>query len=288
MTDRAVTVLLTVYAGVRAPHLREALESVAAQTRVPDELVVVADGPLTPELEAVLATHRPACRSRLVRLPRNLGSGPASQAGMAAVTGDWVARADADDVSVPHRLERQLAALDEAQAAGRPLDVVGAAMTEFSDAGDLAGAGGGGPAGRQVLGVRRLPSGHDAIAAYLRINNPINNPTLLVRAQAVRAVGGYRAVPFMEDYDLMARLLAAGCRFANLDEPLVLFRMSGETIKRRTGARILQGEWQMQRNLQAYGITRGWQRCRNLVLRLGFRLLPSGLLNRAYSALFRR
>lgn len=202
---------------------------------------------------------------------------------MAAVTGDWVARADADDISLPHRLERQLAAVDEAEATGRPLDVVGSAMTEFAEPG---GAEAGGE--RQVLGVRRLPSGHDAIASYLRLNNPVNNPTLLVRAEAVRAVGGYRAVPFMEDYDLMARLVADGRRFANLDEPLVLFRMSGETMRRRTGLRILAGEWQMQRNLRSYGITSGWQRCRNLVLRLGFRLLPSRLLTRAYSALFRR
>ena len=78
----------------------------------------------------------------------------------------------------------------------------------------------------QVIGTRRLPTSHAEILRYARLNSPINNPSVMMRVDAVREAGGYRDVYHMEDYDLYARMLAGGKRFHNMPEALTYFRIS--------------------------------------------------------------
>src|SRR5699024_6844073 len=135
----------------------------------------------------------------------------------------------------------------------------------------------------EVVAVRSLPETHEKIAAYAKINSPVNNPSVMVRREAVERAGGYRDVHHMEDYDLYARLLSTGARFHNLPEPLTYFRTSPAQFERRTGRGMFAAERQMQRNLVAYGLVsrpRSWV---NLVVRTAHRLLPTGLLTAAYS-----
>ena len=77
-----VSVLMSVYRNTRADELTAALDSLLQQTRRADEILIVEDGPLTPELYEVLEQH---CRehptSRRLPLPVNQGLGPALQAG---------------------------------------------------------------------------------------------------------------------------------------------------------------------------------------------------------------
>ncbi|MEL4163664.1 hypothetical protein MTQ16_01910, partial [Corynebacterium bovis] len=63
----------------------------------------------------------------------------------------------------------------------------------------------------------------------MRTSSPVNNPSVVMRRDAVVAAGGYGEVRYMEDYDLWAHLLSRGARFANLPEPLTWFRMSRST-----------------------------------------------------------
>lgn len=275
-----VTWLMTVYAGTAAAHLDAALASLWAQTRPAAAAVVVADGPLTAAQEAVLAAHAAAHPElRLVRLPVNRGAGPAAAAGLAEVATEWVARLDADDIAAPERLARQLP-----YAEARGLDVAGTALAEFDDAAVAAGAS----PGRALLGVRRLPAGHDRIAAYARWNSPVNHPSALLRVAAVRAAGGYRDRPMMEDYDLWARMLARGARFGNMAEPLTLFRGGDAALARRTGAGMFAAERRMQATLVAEGLVSRPRAALNLLLRTGYRLLPAAALRRLNRVLFHR
>ena len=268
---------MTVYDRVEPGHFADALASVAAQTLAPSAMVVVADGPLTPELDEVLEGFAPPFPVRTVRLPANLGSGLASAAGLEEIDAAWLARFDADDVSSPRRLERQMQVVRAADDSGAPLDVLGTDMREFVDG-----------ARDRVVGIRALPRTHEEIRRYARMNSPVNNPTVLLRVSAVRAVGGYRHQPFMEDYDLFARLLAAGHRFANLPEPLVDFRVSAAMYDRRRGLGFLRTEIGMQRKLREYELI-GWPGVlRNLALRMAYRILPARLLRRVHSFMFHR
>jgi glycosyltransferase involved in cell wall biosynthesis len=232
-------------------------------------VVVVEDGPLTPDQHAVLDAFG-AGRTDVVRvaLPVNRGAGVANQAGLEAAAGAWVAKADADDVLVPHRFERQVA---ELRATGA--DLCGSAMWEFDDD----------PA--QPVRLRVNPLTHDDIARRMRFNNPVNHPTVVYRRGLALEVGGYPTMRFMQDYDLFARLLVGGARMTNLEEPLVLFR-AGDTMRKRRSARgYLRLELDLQRRLRSYGLIGRPTMARNLVVRGTFRLLPQRLVRTTYARL---
>ena len=265
--------LITVYHRIVPEELSAALESLAAQTRPAEEIVIVEDGPVGTELRAVIdgfvEKHEEA---RTVVLARNQGAGPASAAGMATIDAELVGRLDADDIAAPERFARQLAWFE----AHPDTDVLGTAVAEFH------------VDPSEIIAVRSLPETHEEIAAYAKINSPVNNPSVMVRREAVERAGGYRDVHHMEDYDLYARLLSTGARFHNLPEPLTYFRTSPAQFERRTGRGMFAAERQMQRNLVAYGLVsrpRSWV---NLVVRTAYRLLPTGLLTAAYARLFHR
>lgn len=266
------SVFMPVHAGVDAAHFARALGSVADQTVVPDEVLVVEDGPLEAGqievLDAFGAAHPGLLRR--VAFPVNRGPGAAAATGILEARHDVVARLDSDDIALPHRFETQLRLLEE-----HGYDVVGASMLEFE--GDES----------NVVGVRRLPGTHEQIARYARTRSPLNQPTVMLRRDAVLAAGNYVDIGLVEDYDLWARMLAHGARMSNIDEPLVLFRCSPAMFARRGGWRHLRAEWQLQRRLQAYGLIGPVRRWANLVVRIGFRLLPTRLLRTAYGRIFR-
>lgn len=279
-----LTVLMTMYAKTQPSDLDEALESLWSQTVQACSVVLVIDGPIGEELAQVVDRHERAhTELTVIRLPENCGSGKASQQGLSHVHTQWCARLDSDDIAVPERFEKQLAVAEKAERAGQPLDVIGTAMTEFASESEF------GSTGNAIvdLGTRTLPENHDEIVRYARINSPVNNPAAMFRTERVKAVGGYRHRPYMEDYDLWARLIADGARFCNLAEPLTRFRVDGMLTRRRSKG-IFDAEKDMQQTLVELGLISAPRGVVNLFLRTAFRLLPTELLARAYRAIFIR
>lgn len=265
-----LAVVLPVYAGADAEHLRLALVSVIDQTVPPAEIVVVEDGPLRTAQRAVLDDLGATTDAmRRVRLDENAGVAVAVQAGVESAASPWIARMDADDIAVPHRFAAQLDAI-----ATGAYDVVGAAMTEFEgDPGN-------------VVGIRRLPEEHAAIARFLKRANPVNHPTVVFRRDLAMEVGGYRPLAHLEDYDLWARMLVGGARFHNLPEPLLLFRSGDSMLARRRQRGVFRAEVTLQRNLHDYGLISRPRMAANLVARTAFRALPRSLMRRAYRRIF--
>lgn len=266
--------LCTVYHGSDPQHLHMALDSLANQTRPAEHIVVVVDGPIGPDLEEVVTSFAAANDTvEIVRLPHNVGAGPASQAGVERISAEWIARLDSDDIATPQRFATQLAFIEQHP----DVDVLGTAVAEFDSVPDV-------PANKQK--IRRMPQTHDEIARYARINSPINNPSVMIRKSALDQAGGYQDIHFMEDYDLYARLLSRGARFYNLPEALTLFRVTDQQFSRRTSKGMLSAEVQMQKNLISYGLVNPPRAVANLVIRTAYRLLPTSLLRRAYRLLF--
>lgn len=260
-----IAALITVYHGTDAADLQRALDSLAAQTRPADELVIVVDGPVPAGVDGVVDKQN----AKVVRLEANVGSGPASQAGLETIEADFVARLDSDDVAKPERFARQLEYIQRHDEVG----AVGTAVEEFRDTPGDTGK------------VRALP---EDPGRYARVNSPINNPSVMLRTRAVKEVGGYRDVHFMEDYDLYARLLAGGWQLRNLPEALTYFQVTDAQFGRRTGREMFAAERQMQRNLVAYGLVSRPRAVLNLAARTAYRALPAGLLRRVYAVLFHR
>jgi glycosyltransferase involved in cell wall biosynthesis len=261
------SLLLPCYAGDHPEFLREAFRStVVDQTRRPDDVVLVQDGPVPAELAQCLhelVRSSPVSVKHLV-IEANLGLGPALDRGLAACRHDIVARMDADDISLPHRFAAQLPLIESGA------DIVGSALLEFRTD----------PA--QRVGLRTPPLDPARIASYSRFHDPFNHPTVVYRRSAVRAVGGYQDLPLMEDYLLFARMIAAGARPANVAEPLVCYRVGAGAYARRGGRDLLRSEIALQRRLYALGITNRVELARNLAVRGGYRLVPETLRRAAY------
>ena len=252
-------------------EFERSVASITGQTRAPEEFLIVVDGPVSAELDSSI--ERAAgdhCEIRVERLPANVGSGLASARGLLLATGDFVARHDSDDVSLPHRLELEMSAIE-----ANDLDIVGSSVAEFTERPD------------NILGVRRVPLSHEKIATRMRFNSPINNPSVVFRRDLAVRVGGYADLRYMQDYDLFARMLAAGARAENLAEPLVLFNAGDGMISRRGGWRMLRHEWVLQGRLRDAGVIGPFRMARNIVVRGAFRMIPTRVLGPVYSLIFR-
>ncbi|MCW2914414.1 MAG: glycosyl transferase family 2 [Actinomycetia bacterium] len=259
--------LLTVYGGDQPDHVRAAFRSaVPQQTRRPDQVILVQDGPVPSELAGCLAELRTSSPVEVtfLTLNHNAGLGPALDAGLAASRHDIVARMDADDVSMPQRFEVQLPLIESGA------DLVGAGLLEFGT--DL----------DDIRGRRTPPERPSDIARYARLHDPFNHPTVVYRRSAVVAAGGYGDVPLMEDYWLFARMIANGAKVANIPEPLVYYRVGEGAFERRGGRALLRSELRLQRKLLRCGFTSRAQYIRNVTIRGGYRLVPTWLRRPIY------
>ena len=203
----ALSVVLPVFNGEAS--LDEAISSITRQSFGDFELLVVDDG--SSDGSAAIARRHAAADPR-VKLRSNPGKGlvAALNHGIEQASADLIARMDADDVALPARFERQMARMG-----GEPdLLVLGTATIRVDDRG-------------KELEVTIPPADPAEISRRLDRGNPIAHPTVVMRRAAVRAVGGYRrAYVRAEDYDLWLRLAERG-KLANLEEPLLRYRIGG-------------------------------------------------------------
>ncbi|MEX5235374.1 glycosyltransferase [Kocuria arenosa] len=264
------SVLMPVYRADTAERVRRAAESATVeQQRRPAELVVVRDGPVPALLEAELDRLVRELPVPVVRvdLERNEGLTAALNAGLDRCRHDVVARADADDVSYPRRFAVQLPVIEDGA------DLVGSSMHEIGDD------------ERIPLALRRAPVGERDILSVSRRRNPVSHPTVVFRRSAVRAAGGYVHVPLAEDYWLWVRMLRAGADVRNVAEPLVGYRVSAGSYERRGGWRVLRAELALQARLRGIGHVGFLQWGRNVVVRGGYRFVPTRLRELAYRAM---
>jgi glycosyltransferase involved in cell wall biosynthesis len=203
-----------------AETLPRAIESILEQTVSDLELIVVDDGSTDATPEVV----RGITDSRLRHLPlEHLGISGSLNRGLAEATAPVVAIQDADDWSLPERLERELAVLERWPAVA----VVGARMREV------------GPDGEELRPRTAFASG-EVNRALLRFN-PIPNSCAAFRREAALEVGGYDPrYLYSMDHDLWLRIADRHVVFT-LDEVLAVRRMSGANVAaRRERAQIAE------------------------------------------------
>jgi glycosyltransferase involved in cell wall biosynthesis len=218
MREPLVSVLLPVRD--EAPYLGEALESLSAQTFADFEVVVVDDGSVDESAEIAAAHAADDSRFRLLRAPRS-GLVDALERARSHARGRFLARMDGDDVALPERLSVQLDALEVER-----LDACGTGVAYFPEAEIRDGSR------RYERWLNGLVT-TEAAARDVFVECPLPHPTLLVRREAVAAVGGYRRCDWPEDYDLVLRLWAAGARFRNVDRVLLRWREHAGRASRR-------------------------------------------------------
>lgn len=202
--------------------MRAAIESLRAQTLTDFEVVAVDDGSLDGTRAILDALAREDARLRVLATG-GLGLVGALAVGLEACRAPLIARMDADDESLPRRLEASVALLE----AEPSLSGVGTGVEIFRD--------------------DRPPSPNlKAYAAWLSslttpelvfrdrlVESPLCHPSVTLRRSALDAVGGWRDGDFPEDWDLWLRLLEGGHRLSVVGEVLHRWRDHDRRLTRR-------------------------------------------------------
>jgi glycosyltransferase involved in cell wall biosynthesis len=196
-----------------APMLERSIGSILEQSLAAFEFLILDDG----STGAATKTHLAEAAARdsriLLYFEPHRGLTPTLNRGLELAQGELIARQDADDWSEPDRLERQAAYL----AAHPETGLLGSAACAHQQ-------------DETTLWPARMPETHTQILAALESGNPFVHGSVMFRAAAARAVGGYRQeLRCSQDYDFFWRLTeTAGA--ANLIEPLYHYRYSAQSV----------------------------------------------------------
>lgn len=193
-----------------AATVEAAVASMLAQTCHDFELIVIDDGSTDDTAARIAAFDDP--RIVLLRRPHG-GIVAALNAGLAIARGRYIARMDADDVSMPTRLAKQAAMLDAEPELGLVSCLVAHEAAPGEETTGYA---------LYVEWINSLVS-HEAIALNRFVESPLAHPSVMFRRTLIEAHGGYRDGPFPEDYELWLRWLEAGVRMAKVPEPLLVW-----------------------------------------------------------------
>ncbi len=214
------SVVMSVYKNDNPIAVREALESIVSQTLPPDEIVVVADGIISEDLEAIIK-NMDYIHTELTFLPQevNKGLGAALRIAVENAKHEYVARMDSDDISLPDRFEKQMRCFEK----NDELSVVGGMITEFVDTPD------------NITGKRVLPCDDKDIKRFMRSRSGINHVTAIFKKKDLLRVGNYQPFFGQEDYYLWMRMIKQGCVFLNIPDVVVNVRSGKIQYARRGG-----------------------------------------------------
>ena len=236
--NRKFSVLMSVYIKENPTFLEEAVESILHQTLKPSEVVIVEDGPLTPELYQVLEKLETQSSIPIKRYPleQNRGLGLALQYGVLQCQYDVIARMDTDDIAVEDRFEQQFELMETEN-----LDLLGGHIAEFIDQPD------------EIVSYRRVPTKHEDIIAYQRMRSAFNHMTVMFKKEMVLKAGNYEDGLYMEDDLLWLNMISAGARTGNVDQILCKVRVGAGMFERRGGLRYLKLYRQARKRMHARG-----------------------------------
>lgn len=270
------SVLMSVYRNDKPEFVRRAIESVTTlQSRRPNEVVLVVDGPVPDELANLIKDYETATNSifKVIRLPENGGLGNALRIGMENASHEIVVRMDSDDVSVPNRFEKQIAYMESHPEC----DLLGGQISEFIDDEE------------NIVGNRIVPCRHEEILMWLKGRCPFNHMSVTMLCSRVLAVGNYIDWHFNEDYYLWIRMAEAGYNFANLPEILVNVRVGADMYRRRGGWQYFKSEKGLQDYMYNHKMISLPRYCYNVFGRFVIQVaIPNSLRGFIFQKLFRK
>ena len=191
--------------------IEKALDSILAQTFTDWELIIIDDGSTDATAPIIQGYADKDSRIKLVCNETNLELSASLNKGIGLAQSDLIARADADDINLPERLSKQY----EYMQAHPEIDVLGTAAYLLDEAGDR-------------VNTYSHPLTHAELKALPFLKIEFFHPSVMIRKRFFETTGLYNpAYPNAEDKEMWLRGLQAGCRYANLQEPLIEYSTDG-------------------------------------------------------------
>jgi glycosyltransferase involved in cell wall biosynthesis len=269
-----ISVLMSTYCKEKPEYLDEAMRSIwTDQVRKPDEIILVEDGPLTDELYAVIHNWKNLIGDAFVIVEKsaNQGLALALNDGIAVAKGDLIARMDSDDISLPNRFRLQ----EEYMNNHEDVDILGGAIQEFNDEGTL-------------NNVRIYPATMDEVLKTMYRVAPVAHPTAMFRKSFFDS--GFRYCSryhICEDVTMWYDAAEKKRIINNLPEVILHFRRNDSMMNRRSREKAWSEFLAYNDGIKrVYGLF-SYKHIFSL-LRMIFRLLPSGAIRAIYNSKFRK
>lgn len=214
------SLLISVYAKENPSWLAEALDSVLVkQSVLPTEVVLIVDGPINAELDAIISQYKTIYNEAFVvhHLPLNHGLGYALNEGLKICKYDMIARMDADDIAQPNRFSVQLNFMQD----NPDVDILGSFAEDINENGE-------------PIAIRTVPAEHEGIFKLMWAC-PLIHPSIMFKKSVIAKAGSYsKTLKRRQDYDLWFRCAKNGAHFANITEPLVKYRITDNTYAKNS------------------------------------------------------
>lgn len=229
--DFKFSVIICVYINDDANHFDDAIKSILFQTLVPNEIVILVDGPITKSLESIINKYENNSIFKIIKLEKNVGHGNARRIALENCSYELVALMDADDISVRDRFEKQI----EQFNINPTVSIIGGHIYEFIN--DIS----------DIIGIREVALDHKDIIYDLKKRCPMNQVTVMFKKSVINDAGGYIDWHHEEDYYLWIRCYLNGATFLNINENLVFVRVGKDMYKRRGGIKYFRSEYKLQK-----------------------------------------
>ena len=232
------SVLMSVYKKDNPIFLSRAIESVLANTLLPNQFLIVIDGPLGKKSKHILLDAKKNCSFvELLFLSKNVGLALALNEGIKKINFPWVVRADADDFNFKNRFSVLAREINH----NPNLDLLGSVIVEIDQL-------------TSVLRFKMVPLSHREIKTYIKYRNPFNHMSVAFKLDKVKKVGGYPNIYLKEDYGLWALMIREKMNIKNISDVLVKVEAGHNLYARRGGLRYARSEIQLQFFLYKSGL----------------------------------
>ena len=267
------SVIMSIYKNDNPEYLRIALNSIINQTLVPDEIVLIADGPVPESLHSVVDDAKAEFPNlNPYYQDENAGLGAALRIAVDKAKYDYLARMDSDDISLPDRFEKQMRCFYE----DKDISVVGGMITEFV----------GEPA--NIVNRRILPLDDAGIKRFMSSRCGVNHVTVIFKKEDLLRAGNYSSDYRQEDYYLWARMMKTGCKFSNIPDVVVNVRSGANQFARRGGWTYFKDHMAIFKLMYKWHLITYPQLMKNYCLRFAQVAFPTSLRTWVYQNMLRK
>lgn len=214
------TILQAVYKNDSVDYLQQCFESIKNNSLQPTKIILVKDGPIQKDLDICINRWIELLPLEVVGYEYNKGLAYALNYGLQFVDTELVARMDSDDICFSNRFETQISFFQN----NPNIQICGTGLLEFY--------------------LNKDSTSHEKIRLYPEIINknsrclykgtPLGHPTLMIKSELLKKYKYSENTSMNEDIDLWFRLIKDGYEIYNIQSPLLYFRITDGTFKRRS------------------------------------------------------
>ncbi len=208
--------LTSIYKKNTSKELNRCLESIKIQKYIPNEIILVIDGPIKDSVLIDINKWSKILPIKSFTLKKNMGLAHALNYGIKFCSYDWVFRMDVDDVCTDDRFFKQIKFINS----NSDIDIVGGNILCFETYPNF-------------FKGRTVPNSFDEIKKFMKFRNPLNHPSVFFNRKKILGIGGYPNARLGQDYLLWINAVINGLKIHNIEDILVYMQVDKNSHSRR-------------------------------------------------------